>query len=138
MINESKISISKVKELTVLIADDDDTTRTNIRLILNHQKDVTVVGEVLNGADAINQARLLKPDLILMNIEILKTTGPEIVRVIKTVSSRTEISFITIHDESIYRDLTELMHVDGFIAKQSLNKELPRVLEKLIKIKNDI
>jgi DNA-binding NarL/FixJ family response regulator len=118
----------------VLIADNDKALRSNLRSLLRHEN-ARVVAEVGTSRRAIVEAGLRKPDLILMDFALLEATAPEIVGLVGKVSPKTEITFITLHDESIYADLTQVMHVRGFIAKQSLNSELPRVLQNLRKIK---
>ena len=65
---------------SVLIADDQALARVGIRKILESEADTTVVGEVSNGAEAIAEARRLRPDLVLMDIRMPILDGIEATR----------------------------------------------------------
>ena len=56
--------------IRVLVADDQPLVRTGIRLILDSEPDIEVVGEAGDGADAVRQAGRLRPDVVLMDIQM--------------------------------------------------------------------
>jgi chemotaxis response regulator CheB len=56
--------------ISILIADDDDLVRTGLRLIIESDWDLTVVGEAANGQEAISLARALRPDVVLMDVRM--------------------------------------------------------------------
>ncbi|MEU9607228.1 response regulator transcription factor [Streptomyces sp. NPDC048057] len=66
--------------ITVLIADDQAMIRRGLRLILEDQPDITVVGEAADGADAIALARRLRPDVCLVDIRMPALDGIEVTR----------------------------------------------------------
>lgn len=56
--------------LRTLVVDDDDALRTLVRLTVSDEKDFEVVGEATNGQEAVAQARLLRPDLVLLDLKM--------------------------------------------------------------------
>lgn len=66
--------------ITVLLADDQAMVRTGFRLILENQPDIAVVAEVGNGAEAIEEARRLRPDVCLVDIRMPGLSGIEVTR----------------------------------------------------------
>jgi DNA-binding NarL/FixJ family response regulator len=68
--------------IRVVVADDQDMVRTGFALILNNQPDIEVVGEAADGAEAIELARRLRPDVLLADIRMPKLDGLEVTRVL--------------------------------------------------------
>ena len=66
--------------ISVLVADDQAMIRGGLRLILEDQPDITVVGEAVDGVDAIEQARRLRPDVCLVDIRMPRVDGIEVTR----------------------------------------------------------
>ncbi|MEU5159419.1 response regulator transcription factor [Streptomyces sp. NPDC020875] len=66
--------------ITVLIADDQAMIRHGLRLILEDQDDITVVGEARDGAEAVELARRLRPDVCLVDIRMPRLDGIEVTR----------------------------------------------------------
>ncbi|MFD3756355.1 response regulator [Streptomyces sp. NPDC058622] len=66
--------------VTLLIADDDEVTRSGLRTLLAAQPGLTVVGEAADGVEAVEQARLLRPDVVLMDVRMPRRNGIEATR----------------------------------------------------------
>lgn len=66
--------------VTLLIADDDEVTRSGLRTLLGAQPGLTVVGEASDGVEAVEQARLLRPDVVLMDVRMPRRNGIEATR----------------------------------------------------------
>jgi DNA-binding NarL/FixJ family response regulator len=66
--------------IRVLIADDQDIVRTGLRMILDAQPDIEVVGEAVDGRDALELARRLRPDVCLFDIRMPELDGIELTR----------------------------------------------------------
>ena len=64
----------------VLLADDDELTRTGLRLIIESDRDLTVVGEAGDGQEAVHLARALRPDVVVMDIRMPAVDGLEATR----------------------------------------------------------
>lgn len=61
--------------IRVLLADDHDAVRTGLAMILDTAPDITVAGQAIDGADALRQARTLRPDVVLMDVRMPTVDG---------------------------------------------------------------
>ncbi|OKI16724.1 response regulator transcription factor [Streptomyces sp. CB03911] len=68
--------------VTLLIADDDEVTRSGLRTLLSAQPGITVVGEAADGVEAVEGARLLRPDVVLMDVRMPRRNGIEATRLL--------------------------------------------------------
>lgn len=103
--------------IKVVIADDHPLVREGLRKVLELEQGIEVVEEAGDGQGAINMARKMKPDVILMDINMPGTNGIEATRVIKRESPKIGIIALTIHDEEEY--VLELVKagVSGYVLK---------------------
>ena len=105
----------------VLLADDEQLVRAGFRLILESEPDIEVIGEAGNGADAVEMARVLDPDVILMDIQMPEMNGLEATRQIAALG-REETSRVLILttfelDEYVYEALRA--GASGFLLKRT-------------------
>ncbi len=105
----------------ILIVDDEELVRTGFRMILEAQNDFVVVGEASNGAEAVEMARSLQPDVILMDIHMPEMDGLEATRQIvkdeQTPDSRVLILTTFDQDEYVYKALRA--GASGFLLKRT-------------------
>src|SRR5512135_244500 len=85
-------------KIRVLLADDQDIIRTGLTIILNHQPDLEVVGQAADGMEAVELAKQLQPDVILMDIKMPRLNGIQATRQIMAVLPRTQIIILTTYD----------------------------------------
>ena len=90
------------RRLRVLIADDSAPTRESLRRLLEFHQDIEVVGEAADGEEAVNQARLLEPDVILMDINMKPVDGITATEVITTELPRSVIVMMSVQGEQEY------------------------------------
>jgi two-component system LytT family response regulator len=83
--------------INVLITDDEPLAREGMRLLLEHEADVKVVGEADDGVIALEQIRALQPDLVFLDIQMPSLDGFEVLRRIEPDHAPT-IIFVTAHD----------------------------------------
>jgi DNA-binding NarL/FixJ family response regulator len=86
----------------VLLADDHDVVRQGFRLVLGSQPDIEVVGEAPNGREALEEARRLRPDLVLMDVIMPVMDGLEATRRIKAEMPGVCVLMFTSHEEPEY------------------------------------
>ena len=86
----------------VLLVDDHDVIRQGFRLVLGTPPDIEVVGEASNGREAIEQARRLRPDLVLMDVTMPVMDGLEATRRIKAEMPGVCVLMFTSHEEPEY------------------------------------
>ena len=113
--------------LKVLLVDDHDSLRRILIAFLRAQKDVEVVGEAVDGQDAVEQAERFHPDLVLMDIHMPKQNGIEATKAIKNRWPDTKVFILSMDSSEFYRKNTQDF-ADGFIAKSSMKNALLSVL----------
>lgn len=106
-----------MEKVKVLIVDDHALVREGLTKILSTDESIKVVGEAENGAQAVEKAFQMQPDVILMDINMPVTNGIEATRVIKNEKPQIGVIALTIHDQEEY--LFELIKagVSGYILK---------------------
>jgi DNA-binding NarL/FixJ family response regulator len=110
--------------LRVLLADDHAIVRQGLKLLINNQPDMAVIGESADGNDVLEQATALKPDIIVMDISMPGTNGLVATRTLKRALPAVTIVALTRHDDDTY--LEELLRAGaaGYVLKQSAPIEL--------------
>ena len=91
-----------MKTYKVLVCDDHAVVRAGLRLILEKEKDFQIVGEAENAEQAIEQAALHKPDLVLMDISMPGAKGWEAIPQIRAVAPQARVIILTVHDDKAY------------------------------------
>jgi DNA-binding NarL/FixJ family response regulator len=84
--------------IRVLLADDQDIIRTGLTIILNHQADIEVVGQAADGVEAVELAKKLQPDVILMDIKMPRLNGIQATRQIIAALPKTQVIILTTYD----------------------------------------
>lgn len=103
----------------VLIAEDHATVRGAIRMLLEAEPGIDVIGEAGNGEDAVTLAKELRPDVILMDISMPDLDGAQATRRIKNRLPETKIVVLTRHYEDGYLKKLLGEGADGYVLKQS-------------------
>lgn len=103
--------------IKVLIADDESLVRAGLRAILTSDPNIEVVAEARNGAEAVNQARTLRPDVVLMDIRMPGTDGLTATEEISRWQDAPQVLVLTAfnRDEHIYTALRN--GAAGFLLK---------------------
>jgi DNA-binding NarL/FixJ family response regulator len=117
-----------VSPLEILLADDHATVRQGLKLLIDSQPDMRVVGEAADGHSVLQQAGALKPDLIVMDISMPGMNGLAATRALKRVQPDVAIVALTRHDDDTY--LEELLRAgaSGYVLKQSAPMEFLRAI----------
>ena len=107
--------------IRVLIADDQELVRTGLRMILDAQPDIEVVGEAVDGQQAVELARSLKPDVCLFDIRMPKLDGVEATRTLAgpTVANPLAVVVITTFDLDEYVFAALRAGARGFLLKDA-------------------
>jgi DNA-binding NarL/FixJ family response regulator len=107
--------------IRVLIADDQELVRTGLRMILDAQPDIEVVGEAVDGQQAVDLARRLKPDVCLFDIRMPKLDGVEATRALAgpAVANPLAVVVITTFDLDEYVFAALRAGARGFLLKDA-------------------
>ena len=100
----------------VLLADDQELLRTGFRMILQAQPDLEIVGEAVDGADAVRQVRRLHPDVVLMDVRMPGTDGIAATAQI-TAATTTRVLVLTTFDLDEYAFAALRAGASGFLLK---------------------
>lgn len=118
--------------VSILIADDHDVIRSGIKNILSAQPEYEVIGEAVNGEDALNKVEGLKPDIILLDISMPRKSGLDIAEQIHHISPETKIVMVTVHKSNVYIMNALKAGVKGYLSKENAAEELLPALNKII------
>jgi two-component system, NarL family, response regulator NreC len=123
--------IEMTRTISVLLAEDHATVRGAVKLLLESESDITVVGEAGNGADAVSLAKSLKPELVLMDIGMPGLDGARATRRIKSALPDTKVLVLTRHDDDGYVKKLLAERADGYVLKQSASDVLIHALRQV-------
>ncbi|SRR6266550_4009896 len=117
--------------LRVLIAEDHETVREGLKLILQSQSDVEIVGEAADGHAVVEFAKRLLPDVVVMDISMPKMSGLRATRLLRECCPEVKILALTRHNDGAY--LQEMLRAgaSGYVLKQSSSAELLRALREI-------
>ncbi len=112
------------KSIRILLADDHSVVRHGFRRILDAQEDMEVVGEVSNGREAVEQAGVLQPDVIIMDVTMPELNGIEATRRIAEIVPRARVLALSMHRDSVY--VREILRAGarGYLLKDSSEADL--------------
>jgi DNA-binding NarL/FixJ family response regulator len=111
-------------EIRLLLADDHAVVRSGLRLLLESQPDMVIIGEAENGEDAIRRTKELEPDVVLMDIEMPGMNGIEAARQIKAQSPRTAVLALTMYEDDQYFFEMLRAGASGYVPKRAAPDEL--------------
>lgn len=121
-----------MKVLRILLADDHLLFRKGLARLLDAQPDFQVVGEAKDGLEAVEQARQLHPDLVLMDIRMPDCDGIEATRRIKTQMPDVRVVMLTISDDAQDLAMSVVQGADGYLLKDMVPEALFRHLRGLM------
>lgn len=110
--------------ITVLIADDHAVVRDGLRLLLENQSDIRVIGEVADGREAVEAAIRLKPDVVLMDLAMPLLNGTDATAQIMEKQETAKIVMLSMHStvEHVFRALQA--GAQGYLRKESAGNEV--------------
>jgi DNA-binding NarL/FixJ family response regulator len=119
------------------MADDHELLRFGIRSILKSDSRWEVCGEAIDGRDAIEKVRTLKPDVVVMDVLMRGTTGIEAVRQIKKLAPPTKIVMVSAHDSAAVSQLAKLIGASAFLTKAECGTRLTETIAGLLQSRTE-
>lgn len=111
--------------IRVFIADDHTVLRSGLRLLINSEPDIEVIGEANSGAGALEQIAALSPDVVLMDISLQDMNGVDVIRRLRqNPAVRCRILVLTMHPEADYLRPALDAGADGYVVKSVADDEL--------------
>jgi len=117
-----------LRRLRVLLADDHNLIRAGLRLVISQEPDFQVVGEAGNGRQAVEMARELKPDVVVMDIGMPDLNGIEACRQILTDLPETHVVMLSMHSDEGYVLRALKAGARAYLLKDSAEADLARAI----------
>jgi CheY-like chemotaxis protein len=120
----------------ILIADDHEMLRRGVRNTLQPEPDLEICGEAVDGQDAVDKARELHPDLVILDINMPVLNGLVAVRQILRYCPTTKIVIFSVHDSDQTKQEIRAAGAHGFVSKGKDGHDLLRVVRDVLSTNN--
>ncbi|SDS12833.1 response regulator transcription factor [Opitutus sp. GAS368] len=121
------------RPITVLLAEDHAVVRQGLCALLNADGSFKLVGEARTGREAVELARTLRPDVILMDIAMPVLNGLEATRQILAANPAAKVVILSAHSDDVYVERMNEAGVAGFLEKQSSAEILTKAIHEVAK-----
>ena len=118
--------------INVMLADDHILMREGIRQLLEFDGTITVIAEANDGEECIQKLEHCKPDVLLLDINMPKKNGIEVLEEIKEKNINVKVLILTVHNEVEYLLKAVDIGVDGYILKDSESSELKKAINAVL------
>lgn len=113
-----------MKQMRVLLADDHAVLRAGLRLLLEAEPDMVVVGEAADGRQAVTLARELQPDVLLLDLTMPRLGGLDALGELRRLAPGCRVLVLTMHDDESYLRRALAAGAAGYVLKQADDREL--------------
>ncbi len=114
--------------IRILIVDDHDLIRNGLRQLIHTQSDMEVVAEAADGVEALDVARHLKPDVILLDIAMPRMNGLEAAPLLKEVAPRSRIVVLSMYEKEAYTREALAVGIRGYVLKGSPSRDVLKAI----------
>ncbi|MFH6934987.1 response regulator [Flavobacterium sp. FlaQc-30] len=114
--------------IRVVLADDHVFVRDGIKSLLENEANIEVVGEAIDGADALDVVVESKPDLLIVDIRMPNLTGIEVVEKLRSENNNVKIIMLSMHESEEYVLKSIKAGADGYLLKGSSKEEFLKAL----------
>ena len=114
--------------IRVVLADDHVFVRDGIKSLLENEANIEVVGEAIDGADALEVVASCKPDLLIVDIRMPNLTGIEVVEQLRSENNNVKIIMLSMHESEEYVLKSIKAGADGYLLKGSSKEEFLKAL----------
>jgi two-component system, NarL family, response regulator NreC len=113
-----------MNRIRVLLAEDHETVRQGLRLLLESQDDIEVIAEASNGRSAVQNSQTFQPHVVILDISMPEMNGLVAAKAIKEVAPDVAIVALTRHDDQAFVQELTAAGATGYVLKQSRSTEL--------------
>jgi len=121
-----------MERIRVLLIDDNRAFLDAAASLLADDPMLDVVGQLLSPKDAVGQISCLRPDVVLLDLEMAEMSGLLVTLHVKAMAHAPKIVIVADHDEPIYQNLARAVHVDAFISKRSFFARAVPTIKELV------
>jgi len=117
--------------ITVLLAEDHVVVRQGLRILIEADADIKVVGEAITGREAVSMAKQLRPNVVVMDIAMPLLNGIQASQQILSESPKTKILILSAHADPEYVDQLMALGVMGYLTKQTSAEIVARAVREV-------
>jgi DNA-binding NarL/FixJ family response regulator len=125
-----------VKRITVLLAEDHAWVRKSLKILLELDGSIEVIGEAINGAEAVRLTASLQPQVVVMDIAMPLLTGLQATQQITASAPGTKVLILSAHSDQGYIRQAMAFGASGYLIKQSSLDDLPQAVREVLKGKS--
>ena len=112
----------------IMIADDHSMIREGLKNLLELDGDIKVIEEAVDGQDCLDKLKKVKPDVLLLDINMPNMNGLEVLENLNNKKSKVKVLVLTVHNEIEYLMKAVDIGVNGYILKDSESAELKKAI----------
>ena len=117
--------------IRAVVVDDHAVVRSGIKLLLEREDDIEIVGEAGNARDAVFRARALKPDVILLDVVMPGTSGIEVLPQLLEESPETKVLVLSMQDDPSYVREAFAAGAAGYVLKEAADEEVVAAVREI-------
>jgi DNA-binding NarL/FixJ family response regulator len=122
-----------MKKITVLLSDDHTLLREGLRLLLERESDIHVIGEAANGRRAVAETKRLKPDVVLLDLAMPVLNGMEAARQIAKEVPSAKVLILSAYNDDQYIEHAIEAGAAGYLMKETVGTDLLRAIREVAK-----
>ncbi len=133
MKRQGLIAALPIKQITVLLAEDHAGFRKSLKLLIESDGDIEVIGEAKNGCEAVRLSMGLRPEAIIMDIAMPFLNGLEATRQILKAFPAAKVLILSAHPDPEYLQQAVIFGASGYLIKQSSTPALAEAVREVVK-----
>ena len=114
--------------IKIMITDDHSMIREGLKNLLELDGDIEVIAEAVDGEDCLDKLLTVTPDVLLLDINIPKMNGLEVLKKLKERKSKVKVLVLTVHNETEYLMKAVEIGINGYVLKDSESAELKKAI----------
>ena len=111
-------------KIRLVVADDHAILRTGLRMLINAQPDMEVVGEAEDGIEAVQAVQNVNPDVVILDVTMPRSGGLDAIKHIAARNRSTRVLLLTMHEEPAYLRTALAAGASGYVLKKSVDADL--------------
>ena len=111
-------------KIRLVVVDDHAILRTGLRMLINAQPDMEVVGEAEDGIEAVQAVQKVNPDVVILDVTMPRSGGLDAIKHIAARNRSTRVLLLTMHEEPAYLRTALAAGASGYVLKKSVDADL--------------
>src|SRR6476660_3325134 len=120
------------KEIRIVIADDHPLMRQGLRQVIELEPHLKIVGEAVNGSEALSMIEQLKPDAVVLDVDMPHQDGFQVARLLTASKNPAAIIFLTIHSEEEMFHAALDIGAKGYVLKDSAIDDIVTAINEVV------